>query len=71
MKNTDLLFDFIKKSPTAYQAVKSVCEILDTEGYEELYESDKWKLTEGKKYYVVRNGTSLIAFRTVKKLISI
>jgi len=66
MKNTKSLFDFIEKSPTAYQAVNTVKEMLDNDGYTELYESDVWKLSAGKKYYVIRNGTSIIAFRAQK-----
>ena len=38
--------------------------MLDNEGYTELFESDRWKLAVDGKYYVVRNGTSIIAFRT-------
>ena len=66
MKHVDGLFEFIKKSPSAYHAVNTVREMLDEAGYTELYESDRWKLAVGGKYYVVRNGTSIIAFRTVK-----
>ena len=40
--------------------------MLEAEGYTELYESDRWKLAVDGKYYVIRNGTSLIAFRTVR-----
>ena len=66
MKHVEGLFEFIKKSPSAYHAVNTVREMLDADGYTELYESDRWKLAVGGKYYVVRNGTSIIAFRTVR-----
>ena len=66
MKHVDGLFDFIKKSPSAYHAVNTVKEMLDDNGYTELYESDRWKLAVDGKYYVIRNGTSLIAFRTTR-----
>ena len=66
MKHVEGLFEFIKKSPSAYHAVNTVKEMLDSEGYTELYESERWKLTVGGKYYVIRNGTSIIAFRTVR-----
>lgn len=66
MKHVDGLFEFIKKSPSAYHAVNTVREMLDADGYTELYESDRWKLAVGGKYYVIRNGTSIIAFRTVR-----
>lgn len=66
MKHVEGLFEFIKKSPSAYHAVNTVKEMLDSEGYTELYESERWKLAVGGKYYVIRNGTSIIAFRTVR-----
>ena len=66
MKHVNGLFDFIKNSPTAYHTVDTVKKMLDREGYQELYECDRWKLTVDGKYYVIRNGTSIIAFRTVK-----
>ena len=60
------LFEFIKNSPDAYHAISSVKSMLDAEGYTELYESEKWKLAVDGKYYVIRNGTSIIAFRTTR-----
>ena len=66
MKHVEGLFEFIKKSPSAYHAVNTVKEMLDNDGYTELYESERWKLAIGGKYYVIRNGTSIIAFRTVR-----
>ena len=66
MKHVEGLFEFIKNSPSAYHAVNTVREMLDAAGYTELYESDRWKLTVGGKYYVIRNGTSIIAFRTLR-----
>ena len=66
MKHVEGLFEFIKKSPSAYHAVNTVKEMLDNDGYTELYEGERWKLAIGGKYYVIRNGTSLIAFRTVR-----
>lgn len=60
------LFDFIKSSPTAYQTVGTVEKRLQSEGYVRLYEDEEFKIKEGGKYYVVRNGTSLIAFRIPK-----
>ena len=66
MNHVNGLFEFIKSSPSAYHAVDSVKKMLDAQGYTELYECDRWKLTVDGKYYVVRNGTSIIAFRTVR-----
>ena len=66
MKHVEGLFEFIKKSPSAYHAVNTVKEMLDNDGYTELYESERWKLDICGKNYVIRNGTSIIAFRTVR-----
>ena len=57
------LFEFIAKSPTAYQTVATVKERLLGEGYTELSESEHWSLEPSGKYFVIRNGTSIIAFR--------
>ena len=39
---------------------------LDASGYKRLYECDTWQLDDGGKYYTVRDGSSLIAFRMNK-----
>ena len=62
-RNINELFDFISESPTAYHAVKSVICALENDGYTELFETERWTLTPGGKYFVIRNGTSVIAFR--------
>lgn len=61
------LFSFIESSPTAFHAVDTMKRMLEAEGYEPLLESKEWALEEGGKYYVTRNGTSLVAFRIPKK----
>lgn len=57
------LFEYIKNSPTAYHACAESARILKMNGYTELCEGDEWKLERGGKYFVRRNGSSLIAFR--------
>lgn len=57
------LFEFIKESPTSYHAVRRMCRKLQDAGYEELAEEQEWNIRAGGKYYVTRNGSSLIAFR--------
>ncbi len=57
------LFEYIKKSPTAYHAAEATAQILKSEGYSELFEAEKWNLKTGGKYFVRRNGSSLISFR--------
>lgn len=61
MNTTEKLIDFIDRSPTAYQVIRNVCDRLEKEGYTRLSEGDTPR--DGGKYYVIRNGTALIAFR--------
>lgn len=62
-----MLFEYIKRSPTAYHACESAAKILTGAGYTELYEGGDWNIAEGGKYFVRRNGSSLIAFRGAEK----
>ena len=56
------LREFIKKSPTQYHATAAICEILAENSFTELRETDEWSVSSGGKYYVTRNGSSVIAF---------
>lgn len=53
---------FIEKSPTCFHAVKQAAQMLEEKGYINLNE-ECWQLQPGGKYYVTRNGSSIIAFR--------
>ena len=57
------LFRYIESCPTAYHACGHTGEVLVSEGYEPLSEGEPWALIPGGKYFVRRNGSSLIAFR--------
>lgn len=56
------LIDFMNYSKTAYHAVSKIALKLEREGFTRLYESESWELKRGGKYYVVRAGSSIIAF---------
>ena len=56
------LANFMDLSKTAYHAVSNITQKLDKEGFKRLYENDDWSLDAGGKYYVVRAGSSVIAF---------
>ncbi len=58
------LFNYISASPTAYHAIAHTAKMLQDAGYTALQESAAWELKPNHKYYVTRNGSSLIAFRT-------
>lgn len=56
------LLDFLYKSPTAFHAVESVKEELNSNGFTELKESEKWSLKAEGKYYVTKNDSAVVAF---------
>lgn len=56
------LLRFIAESPTAFHTVANAAAMLEAEGFCRLAECAKWTLTAGGRYYVTRNGSSLIAF---------
>jgi aminopeptidase I len=54
--------DYMTNNPTIFHAVDAVSKDLEKDGYKKLSERDTWDVKAGGKYYVERNGTSLIAF---------
>lgn len=56
------LFQFIDKSPSCFHTIANAIEQLEEAGYQELEEVNEWEICCGGKYYVNRNGSSLIAF---------
>lgn len=57
--------DFVNSSPTPYHAVHSVVKKLQASGFQELKERETWSIADlspNSKYYVTRNGSSIIAF---------
>ena len=61
--NTDLL-SFLNQSPTPWHAVAMMKQQLDSAGFHQLDEKDDWSLQAGTGYYAIRNGSSIVAFRT-------
>ncbi|KAF2871259.1 aspartyl aminopeptidase [Massariosphaeria phaeospora] len=61
-KYTKPFTDFMTANPTVFHAVDAVAQDLERNGYKKLSERDAWSLKSGGKYYVDRNGSSLIAF---------
>ena len=54
---------FIEESPSCFHAVANVAGMLRAQGFRELKETEDWNIGEDKCFYVVRNDSSLIAFR--------
>ncbi|MBT5065596.1 MAG: M18 family aminopeptidase [Proteobacteria bacterium] len=61
------LLDFINRSPTPFHAVKNMRTELVKHGFKELRESESEKLEPSGQYFVVRNNSSLVAFRVSDK----
>lgn len=56
------LIDFLYESPSAFHSVLTVKNVLDSNGFKEIKESDKWNLQKEGKYYVRKNDSAVIAF---------
>lgn len=56
------LIDFLQNSPTAYHACENAAGRLAARGFTQLFETEDWDIQAGGKYFVVRGGSSLIAF---------
>ena len=61
-KFTEGLLQYLNNSPTAYHAVENAAEILKGKGFQELEEGKSWALEEGGRYFVIKNGSCIIAF---------
>ena len=57
------LLAFIDASPTAWHTCANMIARLKEEGYTELKETEHWVVRPGGRYYVCRNGSTLLAFR--------
>ena len=60
--NRELMM-FIQQSPTPFHAVEVMSRQLEQAGFQRLLEADEWQLQPGGKYFVTRNGSSIVAFR--------
>jgi len=56
------LLDFIDYSPSPWHAVETVANQLKAHGFKNLRENEPWQFKQGGKYFVVRDGGSIIAF---------
>ena len=55
--------DFLDNSVSAYHATANMTAMLSEAGYTQLFEHEAWNLQRGGKYYLVRGGTTVLAFR--------
>ena len=60
---TQALIHFLDASHSVYHAAEYLADTLEKAGYTRLSEGAAWELMPGGKYYLVRGGTAVIAFR--------
>ena len=63
IQHVEELFQFIENSPSCFHAIETIRKKLTAEGFIELVEGRSWQIEKGKKYYVTRNLSSIIAFK--------
>lgn len=68
MKHTENLLEFISASPSSFHAVENIINELSKKGFTCLFEGEEWNLSDGGKYYVTRNRSSVIAFVMPQKI---
>lgn len=59
----DRLFAFLRAGVTPWHAVAEAARWLEEAGYTKLEETDYWNLAPGGRYYLTRNGSSIVAWR--------
>lgn len=62
MEKIEKVLELLGKTPSVFHAVANMKKELLREGYEELEEGKPFDLLLGGKYFLTRNGSSLIAF---------
>ena len=66
-EKAEQLLRFIEKSPSCFHVIQNMKDELNEAGFEELKENQEWRLKKEGKYYVTRNGSSIIAFKIPEK----
>ncbi|TYI90391.1 hypothetical protein E1A91_D03G118700v1 [Gossypium mustelinum] len=61
---------FLNASPTAFHAVDDAKKRLQKVGYEQVVEREDWKLEAGKRYFLTRNHSTIVAFAIGKKYVA-
>ena len=62
------MLDFISASPTCFHAIANTAARLIAAGYAPLSEGERWTLHPGDRRFVIRGGSSIIAFRVPQEL---
>lgn len=64
-KINENFLSFIDKTPNAFCCTENLKNILNDNGFKELYENEEWSNLKDGNYFVIRNDSSLIAFKLV------
>src|SRR5258708_3364756 len=56
------LCGFLDRSPTPFHAAQEAAARLSAAGFRELSERDAWTVSPGERCYVLRGGSTLVAF---------
>ncbi|KFY42594.1 hypothetical protein V494_02343 [Pseudogymnoascus sp. VKM F-4513 (FW-928)] len=69
MARVNDFLDFVGSSPTPFHAVQGAIKRLESAGFKPIQERESWSaiLQPGGKYYLTRNGSSVVAFAIGKK----
>ena len=59
---------FLNQSYTCFHAIRQLQMKLEQAGFIQLYEENQWSIDAGGKYYVIKNGSSIIAFQIPKEV---
>ncbi len=62
------MLDFISASPTCFHTIANTAARLIAAGYAPLSEGERWTLHPGDRRFVIRGGSSIIAFRVPQEL---
>lgn len=64
------LLNFIDASPSPWHAVETTKQRLLAENYQALDERQVWQLENGRGYFVIRGGSSIIAFKLGQNVVA-
>ena len=64
LQYNDQLITFLKEAPTPFHAVEILSNHLEKNDFHRLHETQRWEIQPNGRYFVTRNGSSLIAFTT-------
>ena len=62
-KRTQALMAYLDSAHSVYHAANGIAKALHEAGYTQLSEADVWQLQPGGKYYFLRGGSAVMAFR--------